>query len=77
MFDFWAALVLEPLDPDGTLDDQGRDAWADFEDEMLTVSPVLRVAEGIEPLLRGALTRISDSYARSAEARASPAGHVA
>jgi hypothetical protein len=41
MFDFWAALVLEPLDPDGTLDDQGRDAWADFEDEMLTVSPVL------------------------------------
>ena len=76
-FDFWAALVLEPLDPDGTLDDQGREAWADFEDEMLTVSPVLQVAEGIEPLLRGALTRISDSYARSAEARANPAGHVA
>jgi hypothetical protein len=76
-FDFWAALVLEPLDPDGTLDDRGREAWADFEDGMLTVSPVLRVAEGIEPLLRGALTRISDSYVRSAEARANPAGHVA
>jgi hypothetical protein len=76
-FDFWAALVLEPLDPDGTLDDQGREAWAEFEDGMLTVSPALRIPEGIEPLLRAALTRLSDSYARSAEARANPAGRVA
>ena len=76
-FDFWAALVLEPLDPNGTLDDRGRDAWADFEDGMLTLSPVLRVPRGIEPLLRAALAQISDSYARSAEARANPAGHVA
>ena len=58
-FDFWAALVLEPLDPDGTLDDQGRDVWAEFEDRMLTTNPVLRVPEGIEPLLRAALTRLS------------------
>jgi hypothetical protein len=76
-FDFWAALVLEPLDPDRTLDDRGREAWADFKDGRLTVSPVLRIPEGIEPLLRAELTRLSVSYARSAEARANPAGHVA
>lgn len=76
-FDFWAALVLEPLDPDGVLDDQGREAWADFEDGTLILSPVLRVPEGIEPLLRAELARRSDSYARTAEARADPTGPVA
>jgi hypothetical protein len=76
-FDFWAALVLEPLDPEGTLDDQGREAWAAFEDGTLTASPVLRVPEGIEPLLRAELTRLSDSYARCAQARANPAGRIA
>lgn len=76
-FDFWAALALEPLDPDGILDDQGREAWAEFEHGMLTVSPALRVPAGIEPLLRAALAGLSDSYARTAEARANPAGPVA
>jgi hypothetical protein len=76
-FDFWAALVLEPLDPGATLDDQGREAWAEFEDGMLTVSPVLRIPEGIGPPLRAELARLSDSYARCAEARANPVGHVA
>jgi hypothetical protein len=75
-FDFWAALVLEPLDPGQALDDQGRDAWAEFE-KGLTVSPVLRVPEGTESLVRAKLTRLSRSYARCAEARANPFGHVA
>lgn len=75
-FDFWAALVLEPLDPGRTLDDRGREAWADFE-KGLTVAPVLHVPSGSEPLLRAELTRLSKSYAQCAEARANPAGHVA
>jgi hypothetical protein len=75
-FDFWAALVLEPLDPGQVLDDQGREAWAEFE-QGLTVAPVLRVPAGSEPLLRASLTRLSKSYAQCAEARANPAGYVA
>jgi hypothetical protein len=76
-FGFWAALVLEPLDPHGTLTDEQRQAWEDFEDGMLTVSPRLDVPEGIEPLLRAELSRRSESYRRTAEARAEPNGHVA
>jgi hypothetical protein len=73
--DFWAALALEPLDPDGTLDDEGRAAWEDGEHAM--VGPILRVPDDVRPLLRVALTGISESYARCAEARADPTGYVA
>lgn len=73
--DFWAALALEPLDPDGTLDDEGRAAWEDGKHALVT--PVLRVPDDVRPPLRFALTGISESYARCAEARADPTGYVA
>jgi hypothetical protein len=43
----------------------------------MTLSPVLNIPAGTGPLLRAELTRLSRSYARCAEARANPAGHVA
>jgi hypothetical protein len=73
--DFWAALVLEPLGPDGTLDDEGRAAWENGEHAL--VDPILRVPDDVRPLLRAALTGISEAYARCAEARADPTGYVA
>ena len=75
MHDFWAALALEPLDPDGTLNDEGRAAWEDGEHAL--VEPILRVPDDVRPLLRTALTEISECYARCAEARANPTGYVA
>jgi hypothetical protein len=76
-FDFWAALVLEPLDPSGTLTDEQRAEWEDFEEARLTVSPDLYIPDGIGSLLRAELSRKSESYRRTAEARTEPGGHVA
>jgi hypothetical protein len=73
--DFWAALALEPLDPDGILDDGGRAAWENGDHAL--VDPMVDILDDVKPQLRAALARISESYARCAEARANPTGYVA
>lgn len=73
--DFWAALALEPLDAHGMQDDAACAAWEGGQHAL--VDPILGVPEHVSPLLRVALTGISESYARCAEARAYPTGYVA
>ena len=74
-FDFWAALVLEPLDPDGTLTDQERERWEDSLPVVLY--PRLEVPPEARDLIREALTQRSESYKYAREARANPRGHAA
>ena len=76
-FDFWAALVLEPLDPAGELTEQERKAWDEFEEGTLMLSPTLDVPPGVRNELREALARQSASYRHARNARAEPHGRAA
>lgn len=73
-FTFWAAMLLEPLDPGSTIPAEDREAWDEFDSFKRAV--YLEVPDGIEPLLPSELTEISGMYKRIAEARRNPAGEV-
>jgi hypothetical protein len=84
--DFWAALALEPLDPHGTLNDEGRAAWENGEHAL--VDPILRVPDDVRPLLRTAVgtwvrawlrltaTRLLSHASGDAGRQAQPAVHA-
>jgi hypothetical protein len=73
-FTFWAAMLLEPLDPGSTIPAEDREAWDEFDS--FKRAAYLKVPDGIEPLLLSELTEISGMYERIAEARRNPAGEV-
>jgi len=76
-FDFWASLVLEPLDPAGELTEDERKAWEEFEEGTLILCPALEFPPGVRNELREALARQSASYRHAQAARAEPHGRAA
>lgn len=76
-FEFWAARVLEPFDPAGTLTEEELDAWAEFEEHTLTLSPALNIPDGTRDLLRAALAQRSAAYRHASQSQADPRGHAA
>lgn len=73
-FTFWAAMLLQPLDPDGTIPAEDREAWDEFDG--VRDAAFLEVPDGIEPLLPTELAQMSGMYKRIAEARRNPTSEV-